>query len=262
MPQDASEPPPPAYDDPPLVDQQLPEEAWFVGTYNKVGRPRIAVFVNRSLDGNLIGDSGQPIITTSTVQSSNAAVDVQHSDSSGYADWYSYNHAHDSDQFKTTGPAQYNQSTTVYLHPGQYDDASLASLDYSEMESLLSDWIQCDGQVTLISPGFIRSKLTDQQVQDLQNGKGAALDDLSKDTGADVLIQVQAHPVRRNDQVVVLLVAEAINIRGGEQLAHGSVEMPTPVDRYALNNYTRFLARKIIHEMTNTWSVPAPATQP
>jgi hypothetical protein len=262
LPQPEAEPPPPAFDDPPLVDQKLPEEAWFLGTYNQVGRPRIALFVNRTLDGDLIGDSGEPIITTTTVQGSNGAVDVQHSDGSGYSGYYSSSNTNNSDQFKSNGPAEYHQSTTVYLHQGQYDDASLAALDYSEMESLLSDWIGCDGQVTLIAPGFIRAHLTDQQVQDLQSGKGSSLDDLSKDTGADVLIQVQAHPVRRSDQVVVLLVAEAINIRGGELLGHASVEMPTPVDRFALNNYTRFLARKLIHEMTNTWSVPAPGPGP
>jgi hypothetical protein len=207
-----SEPPPPAFGDPPLVDQRLPEEAWFVGTYNHVGRPRIAVFVNRTLAGSLMGE--------------------------------------------------YDNSTPGYLQPGQYDDASLATLDYEEMESLLQDWFSCDGQVTLISPDFIRSHMTDQDVAALQAGKASGLDALSKSTQADVLVQVQAHPVRRNDQVVVLLVAEAINIRGGESLAHASVEMPTPIDRYTLNNYTRFLTRKVIHELTNAWNAPVPTTQP
>ncbi len=243
MPAQDTEPPPPAYDDPPLVDQQLPEEAWFLGTYNKVGRPRIAVFVNRSLDGNLIGDTGEPIITTNTEQGSSGSVNVQHSSDSGYYGYWSSSHSQQSDQFSTTGPAEYHQSTTVYLHPGQYDDASLAALDYQEMESLLSDWISCDGQVTLVSPGFIRSHMSDQDVQALQDGKSSGLDALSKNTNADVLIQVQAHPAQRQG-VVVLLVAEAINVRGGESLAHASVEMPTPVDRYALNNYTRFLREK------------------
>jgi len=113
--------------------------------------------------------------------------------------------------------------------------------------------------VTLLSPSFIRSRLDAPQVQELQSGKPQGLNDLNHATQADVLIQFQAHPVRRQGNLVVLLVGEAVNIRGGESLSHASVEMPTPIDRYALNNYTRFLARKLIHGMEQTWqSAPPP----
>jgi hypothetical protein len=44
----------PGYDDPPLVNQQLPEEPRFVQAYVAVGRPRIMIFVNHTLDGNLL----------------------------------------------------------------------------------------------------------------------------------------------------------------------------------------------------------------
>jgi hypothetical protein len=263
MPPQEPEPPGPEYNDAPIVEQPLPEEAWFVGTYNHVGRPRIAVFVNRSLDGSLIGDSGEPVVTEETSQGATGSVNIQHNDASEYYGYWYGAHGHSSDQFSTTGPAEYHETTTVYLHPGQYDAASMAQLDYEEMESLLSEWIGCNGQVTLVSPGFIRSHLSDQDVAALQAGKSSGLEALSKGTNADVLIQITAHPVERQGQVVVLLVAEAINVRGGESLAHASVEMPTPVDRYTLNNYTRFLARKVIHDMTNTWEAAGPpSTQP
>lgn len=264
--QTAEEPPAPAYNDPPLVDQRLPEESWFVGTYNHVGRPRIAVFVNRTLEGNVIADQGYPLVTSETVQSANGNVDVQHSEGGGYSDAYGGGGQHESDSFKTNGPAEYHQTTTVYLHPGQYDAADLQALDYSEMESRLTEWLGCEGQIVLVSPDYVRGHLTDQQVNDLQSGKAAGLKDLSQATGADILIQIQAHPVRRGDQLVVLLIGQAVNVRGGESLAQASVEMPTPIDRYALNNYTRFLARKLIHGMVGAWTagppVAPPATQP
>jgi hypothetical protein len=95
----------------------------------------------------------------------------------------------------------------------------------------------------------------------VQAGKAAGLDAIVGAAQPDVLIQIQAHPTRRQDQLVVLLVAEATNIRGGESLAQASVEMPTPVDRIELNNYTRFLARKLMHEMGDTWAA-APAPPP
>ena len=49
-----SELPPPPFYDAPLVSQETPEQQVFVDAYNAVGRPRIVVFVNRTLQGELI----------------------------------------------------------------------------------------------------------------------------------------------------------------------------------------------------------------
>jgi hypothetical protein len=250
--------PPPSFDDQPLVDQRLPEEAWFVSTYNRVGRPRIAVFVNRTLDGALVGNPDVAISTVDTERRSTGAVDVQHTQSGGYAGPYGSSSSGSSDSFKSPGAAEYHETTSTYLHPGQYDAASLQALDYQEMESLLTDWFHASGQVTLISPGFLRSRLSPQQLSDVESGQAAGLSDIAQATGADVLVQVQAHPVSRQGQLVVLLVAQAVNIKGGEALADASVEMPTPIDRYALNNFTRFLTRKLMHGMIDTWTGSPP----
>jgi hypothetical protein len=263
LPQDSQEPPPPAFDDPPLVDQQLPEESWFVSAYNGVGRPRIAIFVNRTLDGAVIGEGAQPVARTETVRTATTGVDVQSSGAVVSGNYYSAQGVGASDSFKTNGAGEYHETTSVYLQPGQYDDASLSALDYTEIESLLSGWMQAGGQVTLISPDYLRSHLSADQLSDLQAGKASGLDQVGKSTGADVLIQVQAHPAKRGDQFIVLLVGEAINVQGGELLANASVEMPTPVDRASLNNYTRFLTRKLMHGMVGTWtSAPPPAQAP
>lgn len=251
----------PAFDDPPLVDQQLPEEAWFVSAYNGVGRPRIAIFVNHTLDGSIVGGENQPALRSDTVRTTTGGVDMQQSSAQASGNYYAGQGSSDSDSFKTTGPAQYHESTSIYLQPGQYDDAAMSALDYSEMESLISDWMQAGGQITLISPSYLRAHLSDDQMKQLQNGKASGLDAVSKTTGADIFIQVQAHPAKRGDQLIVLLVGEAINIQGGESLSHASVEMPTPIDRTELNNYTRFLTRKLIHGMVQTWSsAPPPAS--
>src|SRR5206468_2980430 len=44
-------PPEPPFDDPPLVNQKTPEQAKFEEGYRAVGRPRITVFVNRTIEG-------------------------------------------------------------------------------------------------------------------------------------------------------------------------------------------------------------------
>jgi hypothetical protein len=57
----------------------------------------------------------------------------------------------------------------------------------------------------------------------------------------------------------VRVIAEAINIKGGESLARAAVDVQPPLDKFQTINYTRFLARKLMDGMTATWSAPPPA---
>ncbi len=52
----------PPFDDGPLVSQHPPEERAYVDAYARVGRPRIVVFVNRTLEGQVLRrDRSQPV---------------------------------------------------------------------------------------------------------------------------------------------------------------------------------------------------------
>jgi hypothetical protein len=45
--------PPPPYADAPLISQRPPEQGEFLRAYEAVGRPKLAVFVNRTLQGQV-----------------------------------------------------------------------------------------------------------------------------------------------------------------------------------------------------------------
>jgi hypothetical protein len=197
----------------------VPEQAWFVNAYNQVGRPRIAVFVNRTLEGGVVL------------------------------------------------PTPNNAPNPAYLQPGEYDEAMLKDLDYRQLERLLTDWLRCDGKVTMLSPTAVREHLTDQQVRDLQQGRPGVATQAAMASGADILVQVSARPVRRYTPggpagVAMLMVAEALNVKGGESLSDATVEVPLPVDKVVLNDYTRFIARKLMHGMIGTWSGTPDANPP
>src|SRR5438552_6107013 len=59
--------PPPGpgmYDDEPLVSQHPPEGKAFIEAYSRVGHPRIVVFVNRTMEGNLVPvNSNDPVLS-------------------------------------------------------------------------------------------------------------------------------------------------------------------------------------------------------
>ena len=229
-----------------IVKQRLPGEARFVDAYNRVGRPRIAVFVNRTLEGQVL-----------PVNPEHPVVSVQHARSTA------------------TGPGVDRQTVDVYLRPGQYDEVAAKSLDYEAMENILTDWIACNGQVEVISPTMARGKLSDEQIKALESGRPQVMSEIARQLEVDVLIQAQVHPTRQTQAGLEMrVVAEAISLRGGQSIGRVVVDFPPPMDKPRLNYYTRFLASKVMDDMTESWAgrglqqmppqtpVPIPSTQP
>jgi len=160
MPPEAEEPivPPPPFPDAPLVSQRIPEQSAFIDAYNRVGRPRICVVVNRSPDADA-------------------------------------------------------------------------------MQTALADWLACNGQVTMVSSN------TSEKLYDV----------------ADVLVQVHANTTREyRDGPRVRIVAEARNTKGGVSIGRALVDVPQPLEKTQINYYTRWVARKLMTDMTDSWLQPAP----
>ncbi len=191
-------PPEPPFDDPPLVNQKTPEQAKFEEGYRVVGRPRITVFVNRTIEG--AADAG-------------------------------------------------------YLAPGHYDEAQAKSLDYQALENELTDVLACQGSVEIMSPSTARQKVSDEQIKDLQSDKPRVFLDVAQQLETDIVIRVSAHPTKQTrNGLEFRLVGEALNVKGGQQIARAVVDVPPPLDKFALNRSTRFMARKMMMDMTQAWS--------
>lgn len=250
--------PPPPFDDVALVSQQAPETPEFVKAYNAVGRPPICVFVNRTLQGEIIPvNPNDPLAKVENTRSSNAGVTVEKKDTQTSDGIYHGDRREQTDRFESKGPAQYKETTAVYLRPGQYDELAAKSLDYEAVENILTDFLSADGQVAIISPTLARQKLTDQQEKDLESGKLVVNSELVKQLGAAILVQVTAHPTRQTQQgLQVRLVGEAMNIRDGQSIGRVVVDVPPPLEKTQINKFTRYCARKLMRDMTMTWSAP------
>jgi hypothetical protein len=216
---------PQPFEDEPLLIDNPPEAKRFVEIYRKVGQPRILVFVNRTLEGQMVPPSG----------------------GGGGA------RARSNERGERAGE---------FLKPSEYDrELRSRPIDFALFETLLTDWISADNQVTVISPTMARKKLTDEQIKNLEAGRPQVLSELARQLDADILIQVQAHATRQtHDGLELRIVGEAINIQGGESLARGGVDMLPPLEKTQMNRYTRFLARKLMDGMSASWSAP-PAPQ-
>jgi hypothetical protein len=257
----------PGFDDPALVHQQLPEEPNFIAAYERVGKPRLMVFVNRTLSGDLIPvNPNLPEVTIQNTQQATGSVRTSTDSNSTSNSLYSTYSQNSNRSFESNGPGQYTSKTEVFLQPGQYDETQAKSIDYELIENLLTDNLSADGKVTEISPLSARQRLSDEEVKELQSGRPQMLGELAGKLQADVLVQVTARPSVQTDQGLgIRLIAQAFNTRGGQAIASAAVDVPPPLIKTKLNVYTRFVARKLMDGMTQSWnnmSQQAPATQP
>jgi hypothetical protein len=75
---------------------------------------------------------------------------------------------------------------------------------------------------------------------------------------------VQIHPIEQtSDGLKFRLIAEAINTRDGASIARFPLDLDPPLDKPHINDDTRFVARKLMDQMTQTWQNYQPQpTQP
>ncbi len=206
--QDERDPFVPPFNDPALVTQAPPEQPAFVQAYQNIGRPRIALFVNRTFTG----EANVP---------------------------------------PTTPPEQGRQQAGA----GAVELAPPARIDYDAVETIMTDWFAGGGKVTLVS-----AKLSEAQVRAAMNGEYNQLKELSDKQNVDVLIFVRASETKQTPQgIAVRLVGEAVNTVGGESIGRVVVDSPPFLEKPVINEYTRFMARKLMKDMTDTWNnAPAP----
>ncbi len=255
----------PGFDDVPLVSQTPPEQPRYVAAYDAVGRPRILVFVNRTVTGDLVPvNPTGPALTVTNTRQSTGPVDVR-ATSTDYGS-YNYYSNYSTRAFNSGGAATFTDRTDLYLQPGQYDEAAAKGIDYELVENLIADDLGADGRVSIIAPTMARQRLTDDEVRELQLGRPQVLGELAKKLNCDVLVQVTARPSRQTaDGLGVRMVVEAVNTNSGLSVARAAVDVPPPLTKTTLNDYARFVARKLMAGASGTWETMArnaPATPP
>jgi hypothetical protein len=218
----------------PLVTQEIPEARQFVEAYRAVGQPRIAVFVNRSLDGDVMPAGNGHVPAADPFYASRAA----------------------------GAPANSDPRADPNQHSGQYTEVQARSIDYAAIEAKLADWLSCGGAVHIASSATIRERLTDDELNRMQQGRPRVLNDVARNLNCDILVQVQARPTHESDTgPEIRLIAEAIDIPRGEAISHAVIPVRPPLVTENINASTRFVARKLMVDMMGAWSTP-PATAP
>lgn len=133
-------------------------------------------------------------------------------------------------------------------------NASDAPVDATAIATLMTDLLAADGQATVLSPML----------------------NTSSGPNADVTIEVRVEAIRRGEERAATearMAADARNARGGESLGRAVVDVPLPLEKRPLQESTRYVARKLMDDLTQSWSrladapratlpPPLPATAP
>ena len=136
---------------------------------------------------------------------------------------------------------------------GRRDELDVADIDYETVENILSDWFAADGRVDLLSPTE-RERLSREETQNLQSDRPQR----ERAGGADVIVRVRAQQTRQSRLGdVIRLVGEAVNTEDGRSIGRAVIDVPPPLDKPQLNKYTRFIARRLMDQMTRTWRAMA-----
>ena len=263
---------PRCYSDPPLRNASPPPEAGpFVAAYNAVGRPKIVVYVNRTLEGAVVPTAQERVLSgRRRVVESSGPVDASRTrstdryDDSGdrYGGRSRGGSSEFEERFESDGPARLEDRTEIYLPAGEYDEIAAKRVDYAGLENALADALGVRGEVTILSPSVVRQRLGEGELAALQQGRPAVLGDLKERLGADVLVQVQARPTAQTDQGLVLaIVAEAMNTGDAQSIGRANATFDGPMSAARLDAVSRHLSRGLMDDMTGSWLGPVPPMQ-
>lgn len=222
----------------------LPEASAFIDAYRRVGRPRIAVVVNRSLEGATAeappapgaylrpaDERGRPLTPVRDYWGGREPERVRLSD-----------------QQPQPRPADQR----AYLRPGQYTDAQAASVDLATFEAALEAWLAADRNVSIVSGSTVRRALDAEQRRGLEAGHPEALAGVARE--AEVLIHVQARPTRHvAGELEVSFQAAAMNTRDGRLLSRAAVDSAGPIDSTRAERLARALAGGLMEGLTQAW---------
>ena len=218
------EPPPPPNASTPSPTQHSFADVQrdFLDAYKQVGQPHIVIFVNHTLQGQIVPASAP-------------------------------------EPWLTSQPPGEQAISATYLRSDQYDQASAGAVDYAGIENRLADWLSNKGQVAVTPPATVRQKLSEKQIKELQAGHAGPVEGLDADIFVQVQAH-PVQQTQRGLQLQ--LEVRAINVKGGQAIGHATVDMESPIDHGQIDGTTRTISRELMVDMIRTWTAPLPNANP
>lgn len=168
-------------------------------------------------------------------------------------------------------PSQVQPATGAPLAPPPFEDAALVDQEIPERAAFVAAY-NAVGRPVIVVEGPDRTDVVSGQAAsrpvammfiEWMRADGAVTIVTARGQNAvpDVQIEISADDGGGN-RGAVNIAARASNVRDNVLLGQAMVDMPVPADRQAINRYTRFVARKMMSDMTRSWRNLPPPAQP
>lgn len=248
-------------------------ELAYVNAYTQRRMPRMMVFVNRTFDGTVLPkDQLEERIRIEQKQSSTGAVKVANDNSvsgtenkavagAGYSGSISgasntVVQKNDKSSFESTGPAEYTKTSSIKVAPSKLDELGATRDDYEMIELSMVDYMDANGKVYVKDSEAARAKLDREKILRIENSDPAAIRLLNTELQTDILIQIKATPTKQSQwgDKAVRLNAKATSVTDGRYLGAAFVDMPVPMTKTNINVFTRYLAGKMMEQLTTKWT--------
>ena len=244
----------------------IQNEDAFVAIYAK-HNARMMIFVNRTLKGDPVPNAQlQEIARVERTQSATGAVAVNNTNtvtgsgqsaSAGFGGSSASSNNTNSNigsSFTSGGPAQYTASTSVMVTP---DSLGLTGSDYQSIETSIAQYFNNSGKVDVRDSEAARAKLDREQILRIENGDSAANRILGTEHLADVIVHITASPTTQSafGARAVRLNAKAVGTTDGRLLAVCSLDLPLPLTRPVINDFTRHMTEELMRQMAIRWAV-------
>lgn len=248
-------------------------EIAYVNAYTQRRMPRMMVFVNRTIDGNILPKDGlEELIRIEERQSATGGVKVASDKSeTGTANSAAANAGYggagssasstvtqknDKSSFESGGPAEYTKTSSIKVAPNKLDEIGATRDDYDMIELSMVDYMDANGKVYVKDSEAARAKLDREKILRIENSDPAAIRLLNTELQTDILIQIKATPTKQSQwgDKAVRLNAKATSVTDGRYLGAAFVDMPLPMTKTNINVFTRYLAGKMMEQMTTKWA--------
>ena len=227
-----------------IYEDRLAQEPAYVAAYDAVGRPTVAVYVNRTFDGRVI-PAELPAFRRTDRYEADVQIDRRPGGfgaSGGYG------------RVEPIEPIDRRPETDRFDRAR--DELGATPLDLSLIETILTDRLSAGGAVRLQSPAATRRQLPAAAIERLESGEPTALGEVAERLDADVLVHAAARPTLQTTAgPQYRVIAEAIDTRSGASLGRAAVDVPPPLDKVAVNRYTAYVAAKLMDDLAESWTV-------
>ena len=231
----------------PTADEKwLAFQEKFVELYRKNNKPRMAVMV-RPLDAGRKTTVVDVVPEHTTIEQEGQAVTIIERNRRGRR----------RRQIDVTGGAA-RRTDDIGYQPREVDyidEKDTRAIDYEMMITALVDFLECDGEVNIIDTEMVDAVVDRETALRADRNDKQALSLIKTKLGADIAV-IENVQTSSQAGISTRMVCKAVRTDDARVIGRAYVDLREPLTKRNLRKFSRYLAFKLMEDMTKRWEKP------